>query len=325
MRGALAAAALPMLLSLGARAAPSFDCAKASAPTEKAICASDALSAMDRKLAATYQAVLPRLSPAAQARVREGQRQWLRYIATVCNTADYQGLTGAKASTACLTDKYPQRQTQLEKTVQTRGGRTFFLVTIFKARRNPVPDTQFSQVELSYLQMDGAAADKALNARLAAFAVQPGKDVVPDEGRDSWSQTDLLPAPPALLSFTTIDSNYEHHAAHPMSVFTNFHWLVREGRALSEQDVFAAQAGWKQVLRQDCFNAVKHYGFIKSVKEMRGLVEKPDRWTFKKEGLSVAFQQYEVASYADGMPQVVIPWSRLKPFLARTAPALLGL
>jgi hypothetical protein len=213
----------------------------------------------------------------------------------------------------------------LEKTVRTRGGRTFFMVTIFKARRNPAPDTQFSQVELSYLQMDGAAADKALNARLAAFAIKPGKDVVPDEGRDSWSQTDLLPAPPALLSFTTIDSSYEHHAAHPLSVFTNFHWLVREGRVLTEGDVFTARTGWEQFLRQASFDGVKHYGFIKSVKEMKGMVEKPDRWSFKKGGLAIAFQQYEVASYADGMPEIVIPWSKLKPFLAQTAPAMLGL
>ncbi|KAA0687829.1 lysozyme inhibitor LprI family protein [Azospirillum brasilense] len=80
----------PALLTLGLLALPiaataaSFPCSKATTPTEKAICADPALSALDEKLAATYRAALERLSGAspeegaAGAAVKADQRAWLR-------------------------------------------------------------------------------------------------------------------------------------------------------------------------------------------------------------------------------------------------------
>ncbi|CAO3381157.1 lysozyme inhibitor LprI family protein [Azospirillum argentinense] len=80
----------PALLALGllalptAAAAASFPCSKATTPTEKAICADPALSALDERLAATYRAALERLSGAnpeegsAGAAVKADQRAWLR-------------------------------------------------------------------------------------------------------------------------------------------------------------------------------------------------------------------------------------------------------
>ncbi|OYD83919.1 lysozyme inhibitor LprI family protein [Azospirillum brasilense] len=79
----------PVLLALGLLALPTaavaagFPCSKATTPTEKAICADPALSALDGKLAATYRAALDRLSgaspeeSAAVAAVKADQRAWL--------------------------------------------------------------------------------------------------------------------------------------------------------------------------------------------------------------------------------------------------------
>ncbi|ALJ38676.1 DUF1311 domain-containing protein [Azospirillum brasilense] len=80
----------PALLALGllalptAAAAAGFPCSKAATPTEKAICADPALSALDGRLATTYRAALERLSGAspeegaAGAAVKADQRAWLR-------------------------------------------------------------------------------------------------------------------------------------------------------------------------------------------------------------------------------------------------------
>ncbi|MDQ2105139.1 lysozyme inhibitor LprI family protein [Azospirillum isscasi] len=80
----------PALLALGLLALPSaataagFPCSKANTPTEKAICADPALSALDDRLSASYRAALDRLSGAspeegaAGAAVKTDQRAWLR-------------------------------------------------------------------------------------------------------------------------------------------------------------------------------------------------------------------------------------------------------
>lgn len=80
----------PALLALGLLALPSaaaaagFPCSKAATPTEKAICADPALSALDERLSASYRAALDRLSGAspeegvAGAAVKADQRAWLR-------------------------------------------------------------------------------------------------------------------------------------------------------------------------------------------------------------------------------------------------------
>jgi len=43
------------------------------------------------------------------------------------------------------------------------------------------------------------------------------------------------------------------------------------------------------------------------------------------EGLGFIYQQYEIASYADGMPSFVVPYDDVKPFLTPEARQLLGL
>lgn len=77
MRGyviqAVAAAALLTSPPL-ARAAPSFDCVKASAPVETAICADPALAALDAAIAAAYAERLADLPPPAARALREDQR-----------------------------------------------------------------------------------------------------------------------------------------------------------------------------------------------------------------------------------------------------------
>ena len=75
---------LPLVLALAlfaspALAAPSFDCAKAKKPVEKAICADAALSALDADIAAAYGRATARVSidAGAAARLRELQRTFV--------------------------------------------------------------------------------------------------------------------------------------------------------------------------------------------------------------------------------------------------------
>ena len=44
-----------------------------------------------------------------------------------------------------------------------------------------------------------------------------------------------------------------------------------------------------------------------------------------EDGLNFIYQQYEIASYADGMPAFVVPYADMEPFMTPEAKALLGL
>ncbi|WP_353861139.1 lysozyme inhibitor LprI family protein [Azospirillum formosense] len=99
----------PALLALGLLALPTaagaagFPCSKAATPTEKAICADPALSALDERLAASYRAALEQLSGAspeegaAGTAVKADQRAWLR------------DRDSCRADTACLRRAYDGR------------------------------------------------------------------------------------------------------------------------------------------------------------------------------------------------------------------------
>jgi uncharacterized protein len=64
---ALLAIATVLVLGPGAAwAQPSFDCAMASSPVERAVCRNDKLVEADRELAAAYGALMDRLGGAAK-------------------------------------------------------------------------------------------------------------------------------------------------------------------------------------------------------------------------------------------------------------------
>jgi uncharacterized protein len=82
---------------------PSFDCQRASTPTEFAICGSGALSMMDSKIRDVYVTTRERLGPADKARLVEDQRGFL------------QQRDRCSADHACLDRVMRQRLTELDE------------------------------------------------------------------------------------------------------------------------------------------------------------------------------------------------------------------
>jgi uncharacterized protein len=93
-------------VSCGAAEAASFNCAKASAPDEYAICANPSLSNMDTEMATLFRVrmQIPMLMGAKGA-AQDEQRAWL------------QTRTACGASVACLGAAYQSRIGQLNRTI----------------------------------------------------------------------------------------------------------------------------------------------------------------------------------------------------------------
>lgn len=87
---ALPLAAIPVQLSAApgkakARAAPTFNCARASLRSEKLICQYSDLAALDRAVAAAYQAALAKLDDRASKALQVDQQAFLRLREGVAN------------------------------------------------------------------------------------------------------------------------------------------------------------------------------------------------------------------------------------------------
>lgn len=110
----LVVAAAVLLPSVGSvRAAPSFDCSKASTVVEKQICRIPYLDDFDRDIAQLYAQTLDALSPADADALRADQRLWLK-VRDDCRfqipgnphvTTDVEG---------CLADQMAMRKMHLQ-------------------------------------------------------------------------------------------------------------------------------------------------------------------------------------------------------------------
>jgi len=89
--------------SSSGHASPSFDCAKASNPVERAICANPALAELDITLAAAYKKSLAAAADKEALKVR--QRQWLQQMSDQCANAN---------DVACIQEHYTKRLAELK-------------------------------------------------------------------------------------------------------------------------------------------------------------------------------------------------------------------
>ncbi|MBJ3774118.1 lysozyme inhibitor LprI family protein [Acuticoccus mangrovi] len=89
--------------------AQSFDCAKASAADEVAVCRSGRLCALDDEMASLYEDVLAHALMGVSGETRDGQREFLEKRAA-CGADD-----------PCLTALYEARIAELKKTREALG------------------------------------------------------------------------------------------------------------------------------------------------------------------------------------------------------------
>ncbi len=297
-----------------ASAAPSFDCSKALGPAESAVCSDPTLAALDQKLSTAYAAAMAALPEHDRAPLREGQQQWLAFIRTICRD---------RTIVYCLTNRYVERVKQLDNAVIVVGGLKFRRTDAFKARKSLLQDEApaFDTLVSAYPQIvtPMTPAQERFNETLAALAKDEAADFE-EGGADITFDYDDIEVNGALISVNTASSFYGHGAAHPMYSAAVIHWLREEGRELTAEDVFSKGTAWRAVLRDACFKAVKREGFVETPEDLNDLPEDPQRWLFSLEGLTIRFNPYEVAPYADGMPEVTISWSTLKPYLRENGP-----
>jgi uncharacterized protein len=113
-----AIAAMFIIHTRPALAAPSFDCAKAQTSAEHLICADDGLAALDAEMAEAFAQSLARAKDPARRQARlSAQRQWLAGLSTICGLPKLGEVETARRTTAtkCVGDAYQKRVAELQR------------------------------------------------------------------------------------------------------------------------------------------------------------------------------------------------------------------
>lgn len=324
MKSGLVAAIVLVLGADAAWAQPSFDCAMASSPIERAICRTDKLGDADRELTAAYGALIDRLAGPAKEHLIKDQVRWLDDRAKAC--------TGEIAAvTRCLTLRYTQRLATLKASAE---GDYPFVSEHDLVKRGRVK-AAFYEIDARYPRFDGPNADfSAVNKAFAAEAQEGAEKATPPQDiRTDHSQ------------IWTYDQGFELHrpGLHGVSVATSFYSFtggahgssgllatlvdLRTGRSVAPADVFQPMADWERALagiaRADLKRQfVERPGFEDALEPAKfdKLMKDPSRYLFKAFALELIFNQYEVAPYASGMYRVTIPYARLTGMLRPDGP-----
>jgi hypothetical protein len=133
-----------------------------------------------------------------------------------------------------------------------------------------------------------------------------------------------------LVSVAFGVSTFGEGAAHPMHYTVVFNYDLRAGRQLKLADLFRPNSDYLKVISDYAIkDLTKQIGAETSggepdtdwIREGAGPKEENYRsWNLSDKGLEINFDPYQVASYADGPHEVVIPLSVLKNVLDPNGP-----
>jgi uncharacterized protein len=299
--------------------AASFDCAKATQPAERLICADGALSALDEALAAEYSRARAAVSEEGRMQLRDNQRSWLKYVNGTCRTA------------ACMSDAYRERLTSLKTVPTTSGAFTFIPVESFGFQKSPKDDEGgmipgWTITFLRYPRIDNPTTPEAqrwndaIAAKSSNEALRGPND---DAELDIEESFTIHSASPALISMSSEGYVYPHGAAHGTEGAQTSNYLLAQSRELSPADLFDPNQDWKTFLATRCFTVLttptepdQWTPELTAPSTLTNTATNPENWEITDSALTIRFPVYEVGPYSAGMPKVEIPWPALKPYLA---------
>lgn len=307
-------------------AAASFDCSKASTAYERAVCTNDDLSALDERLAVAFATAIGGLSKAANATMRESQRNWLKYAERACTVdAEPQQSDYTEDQHNCLHSTLYNRIRDLEQSRMLSGWRFYMneAFVVLKADQEESGST-FNTVATKVYTSPRIDGEDTTSVEFNTFAEDLMASLnsgTPDRISDADTRIKVTAATNSRITVSITDWWYGHGAAHGNYTVTYAHFLIADGRPLAADDVFAAD-DWVEplaALAQAALKASLGENMWEDLGDsLKEWVADPARWDFSDEGLILQFQPYEVTAYAAGAPTVTIPWGQIEPYTTGT-------
>jgi hypothetical protein len=104
--------------------------------------------------------------------------------------------------------------------------------------------------------------------------------------------------------------------AHPNTTTSAFNYDLNRNQEIKLADLFTPKSNYLKVISDYCLKELKKLKTVDSADEgASAKAENFDSWNITPAGLRITFDRYQVASYAAGDHEVVIPYSVLKPII----------
>ena len=308
--------------------AASFDCQSATTPMERAICASPELSALDERMARSYERAMHALSPEGAALLKDSQQDWLRFVTPACmsrRSATPGGGGGDFALTLCIQTELGWRIVQLEQAGVRIGPYVFNRIDRAVSRPAAGDDDTgshhgFVVHQVAYPQID-APRSAATDAWNAAQRLEPAP-LDPQDDTDEEADYTVHCVGERFISLGIFNSQYVHGAAHgEYRRGSRTLLLAPSVRKLAADDVFSPRSDWPGRLPSLFWSVSLQKN--RAEKELPGVEPAiraraidPAARLLTPAGLQISFDAYEAGCHACDPGPLTVPWSTLKPLLA---------
>jgi len=313
-------AVLPPLLCSGAAfaqasapAGPSFDCAKASTASEKAICASPDLAAADVAVSKAYSDLLKALPAAQQTALKADQKNWINGRSGGCFDKK-----DAELTQCLLAAMQTRRQFLVGEGDNGAAGAPPLLPAFFAESKKGAYDImiiypQFAKPAAP--KFNAAAHDAAYGKNTLAEYRQnaPNKFNGSSNSYDATYETMWLT--PTLVSVTFQFGEYSG-GAHPNNWRVALLWNPATDKAVALGDFLADP--------EKAVPAVSALCKAQAEKNDWGLFDNPDfdtvvkdtkHWAIDKDGVTIMFDPYSVTPYVAGPHDCRLSYDDLKDLL----------
>lgn len=311
-------------------AASEHSCKAPATARERLICGDPKLVRADRALALDYRTALGAVSKPGRDALRDGQREWLSYTASICAVG--RDAPHARPSALCLEDEYVKRQRQLKNAVVKSGGMVIRRVDLFKVTHASMnnPNVKFNMTVVSFPQIDKPRDEweRAWNKLIAEHSRSDEAKTAgsPDntEDHDLYVDYALGLVSPTMISLSLL-FNDDWHGAHGIGAEESLSWLIHEGRPLRADDLFDMHRAWDAALAALVLERAKREadagGYelpFSDPAEIVADVSDPAHWLVGEGELAIRFD-----SGGSGCCSVVeakIPWEQIKSYLRSPLP-----
>jgi len=295
--------------------AASFNCNQATRVQDKFICQNEEISRLDEAMAKAFREQIKKLPQESQFFVLSSQRSWLAYWPWQCsalpNTLKFEA-----SANSCVADLYRERLQELNVPSLVTGRSSY---TVSERRFLPPKNADESAAAhvISFPQINvKLSGDVAINSWLARDLNQWR------EGLDVDSDTDLsvtlISYHESLAQATEVLKFYGHGAAHPIQNKVHLYFLPTVGRTMQANDFFIDNR-WVNVVANYVFKRLQlRLGDnlqIKMSKDLYPMINQVASWSIDNNSFALAFNQYEVAPYSEGIVEIKVPLSVIQPYL----------
>lgn len=197
----------------------------------------------------------------------------------------------------------------IEKSLQEKNSKSHYVINI-----------KYPQLEGEKLTAFAESFNQQINTilvnQVAAFKKQLPKDIHQSSFTVDYNIFLVQPQKESLLSVRFNKASYFDGQIHPTHKIEVFNYNLTTGKKITLADLFGTDPNYWQVLSRYCrselYKKIGH-GDMKWLAEGTApLPENFQNWNIKSTGIIITFDEYQIATYAVGQLQVVVPYKALR-------------